>query len=377
MLYRRLQSIGGIAILTSQGARVAGGKLARRDALARFAPDASKTSRPPPSEAIGLLLTTDLLSEGVNLQDAQTIVHLDLPWTAARMEQRVGRVARIGSAHAAIRTYLIRPPESADALLGTESLITCKWDIARRVVGSSACSPLAEAEDGQNNYHAQSMSQLTEILRGTLESWRHPEATEREPSPPGSRDDMWAAAVESRESGFLAAIESEQKLQLVVSMASDVSTSLESQIAVCRLATGADVEASCDDLDQAQSDIRRWAETESASAMAGISFSKALSRRRLLNRIDGAIEAAPPQSRSSRVTLAAHARAVVSSPQSAAIEAELASLADSDLADDEWLEAIARIRPEDHSTPRRGATRDLRIRALVLLCAVKARNAGP
>jgi hypothetical protein len=110
--------------------------------------------------------------------------------------------------------------------------------------------------------------------------------------------------------------------------------------------------------------------------MAGISFSKALSRRRLLNRIDGAIEAAPPQSRSSRVTLAAHARAGVSSPLSAAIEAELASLADSDLADDEWLEAIARIRPEDHSTPRRGANHDLRIRALVLLCAVKARNAG-
>ena len=49
MLYRELQSIGSVAILTSQGARVVGGKLSRRDALARFAPDASKTSRPPPS----------------------------------------------------------------------------------------------------------------------------------------------------------------------------------------------------------------------------------------------------------------------------------------------------------------------------------------
>ena len=46
-----------------------------------------------------LLLTTDLASEGVNLQDASVVVHLDLPWTAARLEQRVGRVARLASAH--------------------------------------------------------------------------------------------------------------------------------------------------------------------------------------------------------------------------------------------------------------------------------------
>ena len=151
MLYRQLQSIGGVAILTSEGARVAGGKLRRRDALTRFAPDASKTSRPSPSEAIDLLLTTDLLSEGVNLQDAQIIVHLDLPWTAARMEQRVGRVARMGSPHDAIYTYVVRPPESANALLRTESMITRKWEVARRVVGSGASSPLAEEEDSQGN----------------------------------------------------------------------------------------------------------------------------------------------------------------------------------------------------------------------------------
>jgi hypothetical protein len=371
MLYRQLQSIGGVAILTSQGARVAGGKLSRRDALARFAPDALKISRPPPSEAIDLLLTTDLLSEGVNLQDAQIIVHLDLPWTAARMEQRVGRVARIGSPHAVIHTYLIRPPQSADALLGTESLITRKWDVARRVVGSSASSPLAEAEDCQNKDCPRSMSQLTEILRAILENWRHPESTEGEPTPSESDAGMWVAAVEGRESGFLAVLGLEQELQLVVSISGGVSTDLESQIAACRLGGGADVEVSRDDVEQAHSDIRRWAETESASAMAGISFSKALRRKRLVSRIDRAIETAPPHSRSSRAKVAAHARAVVASQQSAAIEAELASLADSDLADDEWLQAIARIRPSDHSSPPHAAIRDLRIRALLLLRAVE------
>jgi len=371
MFYRELQNIGGVAILTSQGARVAGGKLSRRDALARFAPDASKTSRPPPSEAIELLLTTDLLSEGVNLQDAQIIVHLDLPWTAARMEQRVGRVARIGSPHAAVYTYLFRPPESADELLGTESMITRKWDVARRVVGSNAPSPLAEAEHGQESSQTQSMSQLTESLRAVLESWRYPESSESEPSATESHDDMCVAAVESGEPGFVAAVEFEQELQLVVSTSGDVSTNLESQVAACKLASRADVEASGDEIEQTRSDIRRWAETESASVMAGISFSKSLNRRRFVNRIDRAIEAAPPHSRTIRITVAAQARAVVASHQSAAIEAELASLADSDLSDDEWLQAIAQIRPRSHSTPPRTAISELRIRALLLLRAVK------
>ena len=366
ILYRQLQGIGGVAILTSQGARVAGGKLSRRDALAHFAPDALKTSRPPPSEAIELLLTTDLLSEGVNLQDAQIIVHLDLPWTAARMEQRVGRVARLGSPHAAIHTYLFRPPESAGALLGTESLIKRKWDVARRVVGSSAPSPIAEAEDGRDNDNPQSMSQLTEILRAILESWRQPESTAGEPIPAESHDEIRVAAIENCESGFLAAVELEQELQLVVSISGEVSTNLHSQIAACKLSTGADVEASSDDIEQAQSDIRRWAETESALALAGISFSKSLNRKRLVNRIDRAIESAPPHSRSSRITIAAHARAVAASQQSAAIEAELASLADSDLADDEWLKAIAQIRPDDHSKPPRPSIHDFSIRALLL-----------
>ena len=365
MLYRQLQNIGGVAVLTSQGARVAGGKVSRRDALARFAPNALKTSRPPACEAIELLLATDLLSEGVNLQDAQIIVHLDLPWTAARMEQRVGRVARMGSPHAAIYTYLIRAPESANALLGTESVITRKWDVARRVVGSNASSPLVEAEGDQQDDQTQSMSQLTESLRAILESWLHP-AAEREPSQPGTNDDVSVAAVESCESGFLAVVELEQELQLVVSISGDVSTNLERQIGACTLGSGSDVDATCDDVGQALTTIRRWAETESASAMAGVSFSKSFNRRRLVNRIDRAIEFAPPQSRSRRVMVAAQARAVVASQQSAAIEAELASLADSDLADDEWLQAIAQIRPGGHSTSPRTTTRNFRIRALLL-----------
>ena len=233
-------------------------------------------------------------------------MHLDLPWTAARMEQRVGRVARMGSPHDAIYTYVVRPPESAGVFLGTESMITRKWNIARRAVGSNALHPLANADHSQDN--TESMSQLTERLRAILESWRLTESTASEPSPLRPRGDNCVAAVESREPGFLAAVELEQDLQLVVSISGEISTNLESQIVACKFSTGPDVEANCDEVEQAQSNIRRWAEMQSASAMAGISFSNSLNRRRLVNRIDRAIESAPPHSRSSRITIASHAQ---------------------------------------------------------------------
>src|SRR5688572_17256933 len=91
-LYRRLAPTGRVAMLTANGAFVSGGKLSRQDAIERFAPRANGRRLPPAAEAIDVLLATDLLSEGVNLQDANVVVHLDVPWTAARMEQRVGRV---------------------------------------------------------------------------------------------------------------------------------------------------------------------------------------------------------------------------------------------------------------------------------------------
>jgi superfamily II DNA or RNA helicase len=368
MLYAALRDSARVAMLTSHGARVAGGKMSRREALARFAPDALRISRPPPSEAIDLLLTTDLLSEGVNLQDARIIVHLDLPWTAGRMEQRVGRLARMGSPHTEIQPYLIRPPASAETLLDTESLITRKWDCARRAVGSSASPPLGEPVSGEGTTSQTSVSQLTESLRMILGRWR-----QGEPGDPKNKFsvpdmDILIAAAKSSKSGFLAALTIEEENRLVVSIGGEMATDVESQIAACKMASGESVEMSWDDFARAEADIRSWAETERASALAGTSTSKALRRTRLANRIDRAIEAAPPHFRSKRLVLATRARAVVTSQQSAAIEAELASLADSDLADDEWLRAVARIGAENHSISPRGI-RTWRIRALLLLSA--------
>ena len=79
--------------MTAAGARIASGPLPRREILAQFAPDGVPRDSTPAARRVDLLVTTDLLSEGVNLQRASVIVHLDIPWNPARLEQREGEAA--------------------------------------------------------------------------------------------------------------------------------------------------------------------------------------------------------------------------------------------------------------------------------------------
>jgi superfamily II DNA/RNA helicase len=56
-----------------------------------------------------ILITTDVLAEGVNLHRANVIVNYDTPWNATRLMQRIGRVNRIGSVGKAIHNYNFYP----------------------------------------------------------------------------------------------------------------------------------------------------------------------------------------------------------------------------------------------------------------------------
>src|SRR5205814_6691501 len=119
------------ALLTHRGGRVAGGAIGRRDILGRFAPGATASS----ADRIDMLVTTDLLSEGVNLQSASVVVHLDLAWNPARLEQRVGRLRRIGAARDAIAVYLFAPPAPAERMLQLDRRLRLKLAVAARSIG--------------------------------------------------------------------------------------------------------------------------------------------------------------------------------------------------------------------------------------------------
>ncbi|MDQ6689919.1 MAG: DEAD/DEAH box helicase [Gemmatimonadota bacterium] len=357
MLFRVLARVGNVAMLTSHGARVAGGRLSRLEALARFAPRASRAPPPPTAEVIDLLLSTDLLSEGVNLQDAAVVVHLDIPWTAARLEQRVGRVARMGSAHSAIAVYMIRPPATAAKLIENEILVQKKWQLARREVGSATAPPFPDHSSDETD--VDSVARQTETLRGLLAEWRQIDVSSK---------DLCAAAIASPQSGFFAAASIDGEATLIVSLSGRLSTALKLQIAACRLADGFDVHAERAAYEAALHQIQEWYDRESASAVAGVATSNSMPRRRLVSRIDAAIENAPLHIRSRRLVTAAKARNVATAFHSAAIEGELESLALAQLSDDEWLAAIARLDGGQSKPPKnRGTASGLQIRALLLL----------
>ena len=234
MLFNRLASADRTAMLTAQGGVVAGGKLTRDDVLARFAPLACRAESPSRAEQIDLLLTTDLLSEGVNLQDAAVVIHLDVPWTAARLDQRVGRVARMGSLHQRVHVYLLRPPASAAALLKSELLVQRKWNKAKRAIGSSAHAPFVLPTDAERDSSLiESIPAKTERLRGILERWRreYPNA-----------NDVLVGSVRAQRSGFVAAASVQNEPLLLSSVDDCVSAELDSLITGCLLCEGEEME---------------------------------------------------------------------------------------------------------------------------------------
>lgn len=346
MLYRQLAPAGGVAMLDSRGGFVAGGKLTRDETLVRFAPRALHAKRPPAAERIDVLLTTDLLSEGVNLQDADVVVHLDLPWTAARLEQRVGRVARLGSLHSRVHVYLLRPPASAATVLGSELIVQRKWSKAKHAIGSSSNAPF---EDGVKPRTAsarlESAPAKAQRLRAILESWRRPQ------SDPDCFDAQ-AATVHAPVVGFVAAVSVDDRPQLLASLSANVSANLDAQIEGCLLCEGAEVATDLDDYRDAVDQIHAWIEHDLASASAGVASSHSRVQRHILRRIEWAILNAPPHVRTARSLVAARARAIATGAHSAALEAALALLGRSPLPDDEWLEAVVGLKSSNRSGQR-------------------------
>ena len=309
-LYRSLAADGGVAMLSGRGGRVTGGSMTRGEVLRRFAPRASSVERPPPGFRISLLLTTDILSEGVNLQDAECVIHLDLPFTHARMEQRLGRIARLGSLHPFVWQYAFHPPASAEVIARIEGLIGAK-------LGHSL------------------------VMRAS------PRAAERVRSGVG----MWrtsgishgvVATVASDRAGFLAAVRIGGECQLICSIDDCISGDPDRLLVAIAAATGADRRTDVEAVECAVKRIEMHFRAEAAllGARSGIGVSAA-ARSRMLRRIARILRNARPHLRPSLTILAVTARDVVRGRLGAGAEADLARIDSRGLSDMEWLECVA------------------------------------
>ncbi len=109
----------------------------RTAALSRFAPDTIvEAGYEPPDGEVDLLLSTDVLSEGQNLQQAQAVISYDMPWNPQRVVQRNGRVIRLRSPHEEVfLTTMLPKPGELERLLWLEARIQGKIKAAGGVYG--------------------------------------------------------------------------------------------------------------------------------------------------------------------------------------------------------------------------------------------------
>lgn len=90
------------------------------------------------SDDIKILITTDVLAEGINLHKSNLIINYDLPWNPTRVLQRVGRVNRVGTKHKNILIYNIFPTVEAESQLNLGSYIKAKIQAFHETLGEDA-----------------------------------------------------------------------------------------------------------------------------------------------------------------------------------------------------------------------------------------------
>jgi hypothetical protein len=112
----------------------------------RFSPRSNEKSVLPEDE-LRILIATDVLSEGQNLQDCFITVNYDLPWAIIRLIQRIGRIDRIGQTHDNVYAYSFLPAE------GVEKIIRLRGRVRQRLTENAEVVGTDEAffEDDRDN----------------------------------------------------------------------------------------------------------------------------------------------------------------------------------------------------------------------------------
>lgn len=106
---------------------------------ARFAPNANKHVRLHDGDSqIRILVATDVMSEGLNLQDGDVILNYDLHWNPVRLIQRFGRIDRIGSENEVIWGYNFLPETTLDKNLGLTEVLRARIREIHETIGEDS-----------------------------------------------------------------------------------------------------------------------------------------------------------------------------------------------------------------------------------------------
>ncbi|MFB7881665.1 helicase-related protein [Brevundimonas diminuta] len=118
-----------VALVTGDGCKTTFGPARFQDVLVNFAPRAKRRADMRNAQTDGeidLLIATDCISEGQNLQDADLLVNVDIHWNPVRLIQRFGRIDRIGSRNTSIRMVNFWPTEDLNKYLGLKDRVEAR-----------------------------------------------------------------------------------------------------------------------------------------------------------------------------------------------------------------------------------------------------------
>ncbi|MDR0479589.1 MAG: phospholipase D-like domain-containing protein [Burkholderiaceae bacterium] len=116
----------------------------------RFSPESNgKREQIKQSDELRVLIATDVLSEGQNLQDGHIIVNYDLPWAIIRLIQRAGRVDRIGQQADTILCYSFVPADGVERIIRLRARVRQRLIENAEVVGSDETFFDDDGDDGE------------------------------------------------------------------------------------------------------------------------------------------------------------------------------------------------------------------------------------
>ena len=112
---------------------------ARINYIRRFAPNANLLEDEKlEQKEIDVLVSTEVLSEGQNLQDCNFVINYDLPWNPMRIVQRTGRIDRLTSTYDVIHTMACYPDRELDSILKLMGKLLGKIHIVDKVIGGDS-----------------------------------------------------------------------------------------------------------------------------------------------------------------------------------------------------------------------------------------------
>lgn len=114
-----------------------GGSANPSEIVEKFSPISNEApGKYPADKQTRILIATDVLSEGHNLQDAHVIVNYDLPWAIIRLIQRAGRVDRIGQKADKIFCYSFFPADGIEEIINLRGRLNDRINANANIVGS-------------------------------------------------------------------------------------------------------------------------------------------------------------------------------------------------------------------------------------------------